>query len=271
MIPKWLHGKRIGIFDLETDFIPTTQIFCNGVSFLDIAEDGSYTYKPSKIYTQRWVLYSKGSLIESIIEINKCDYIAGHNIMKFDIPEVKKHLGLDLTPIPLDTLIISKLIFSKDELYSIDASLNLLDVIDWSRPYALDAFGKRLGDLKIEFKEFHELSEEMCVYCNQDVNLTRDLLLFLLHREGVPSEEVITLEHKAAKIIQEQTTLGFYFDVDEARALNTELLQEKGDIHRELSKTFLPKFLPDGKAASYKKLSTVRKYIPDSTYVDPWK
>ena len=151
MIPQWLYGKRLGVFDLETDYIPTTMIYMNGVSFIDISNTGVVTTTPSKIYTYKWVPYSNGSLNQSIAALHDCDYVIGHNLVGFDIPQVKQHLGISITTPVLDTLILAKIMISKDELYSIDSKLQLLETIDWSRPYALDAFGKRLGDHKLVF------------------------------------------------------------------------------------------------------------------------
>lgn len=270
MIPKWLYGKRIGVWDLETDYIPTTLIYMNGVAFIDIDNNGNVSITPSKTYTYKWTPYSNGSLLQSITSLLDCDYLCGHNLVGFDLPQIEKHLSIKLETPVLDTLILSKIMISKDELYSIDSSLGIVDDIDWSRPYALDAFGKRLGNKKIAFKEFSEMTEEMQIYCDQDVNLTSDLLLHLLNQENFPLEAVIEIEHKAAAIIAEQTKFGFYIDIEKTRALNTKLLKEKGDLARKLSDIFSPKWLKDGPVKTYKKKSVVRKYIPNNNYKGPW-
>ena len=265
MIPKWLHGTRIGIYDLETDYIPTTEIFCNSVSILDIAEDGSYTVTPARVFTQFWTPYSTGSLMESVTLLDTCNYVCAHNLMGFDLPEVKKHLGVTLKGTPLDTIILAKLIFTKDDLFGIDASLKIDK--DQYGSYSLKAFGQRLGDFKIDYSDFSHLNAEMAIYCDKDTDLATQLLIFLLEKEEFPLEEVVTLEHKAAAIIAEQTALGFYFDVDSARTLNTKLLTEKLEIATELAETFHPKFLKEGPVKSYKKLSKVKKYLPNNHYI----
>lgn len=265
MIPEWLHNKRIGVFDLETDRIPTTEIFCNSIAFIDIDSNGEAKVTSSKVYTQYWTPYSNGSLMESITLLNECDYICGHNIINFDCKEVNKHLGIKLKAKPLDTLILSKIIFSKDDLYVVDPQLGIDK--DLYGSYSLKAFGQRLGDFKIEFHEFNSLTEEMAIYCNQDVDLTAKLLLFLLEKENFPIEKVVTIEHKAAAIIAEQEDNGFYIDIEMTRKLNTKLLQEKGELARELSSIFSPKFLKDGPVKTYNKLSKVKKYLPNNNYI----
>lgn len=263
MVPKYLWGKRIAVWDLETDFIPTTLIYMNGVSIITIDDSGDVSIIPSRVFTYKWTTYSTGSLYESIQLVNTCDYHCGHNIVSFDMDQIKRHLNVSITAIPLDTLILSKLMFSSDELYAIDRQL-ALDAP--AKPYSLDSFGKRLGDHKIEFKEFDEMTEEMAIYCDQDVNLTGRLLLHLLDQPNFPNWEVIELEHKVAGIIQEQTNYGFYFDVDKARALNTSLLTEKHEIATELSTMFSPKFLKDGQEKKYKGTTKSRKFLPDEHY-----
>lgn len=265
MLPKWLHNKRIAVFDLETDYIPTTEIFCNSISFITIASDGAYTITSAKAYTQFWTPYSNGSLGQSITLLNECDYICAHNLMAFDLHEVTKHYGVILTPLPLDSLIISKLVFTQDDLYSMDPTLGIDK--DLYGSYSLKAFGQRLGDFKIDYNDFSHLNAEMVVYCNQDTDLAVRLLLFLLEKEELPNYEVIDLEHKAANIIYEQTVAGFYIDIDALRTLNVAFLKEKGELYRRLSETFHPKFLRDGKVKTYKKLSTVKKYLPNKHYV----
>ena len=260
MLPNFLKNKTIAVWDLEADHIPSTEIYCNSVS---IIKNGK-VLSPAEVYTQYWTPYTNGSLMQSITIINKCDYHCGHNIVGFDVPLVRRLLNVDITPIPLDTLIISKIIFSKDNLYAMDPQLNIDEKLYGS--YSLKAFGQRMGDFKIDFNDFSGLTEEMAIYCNQDVDLTTKLLLFLLSKEDFPTEKVLDIEHKAAAIIAEQEAYGFYVDIDKTRKLNTKLLKEKGELSRELLGIFSPKFLKDGPVKSYKKLSKVRKYLPNTNY-----
>ena len=264
MIPKWLWNKKIAVYDLETDRIPTSLIYMAGVAIVKIDDKGNPYTIPSKVFTHIWTPYSQGSLLEAIALINSCDIVAGFNSVGFDNPEVFKHLGVDI-PLPhLDAMILSKIIFPKDSLYAIDAQLGV-DKDLWAS-YSLKAFGQRMGDFKLDFHSFDEMTEEMAIYCNQDTNLTAQLLIFLLQKEEFPLQQVVEIEHQAAAIIAEQTAMGFYLDIDKARELNTALLKEKGEIARELAEEFKPKWLKDGPVKTYKKPSIVRKYLPDNNY-----
>jgi DNA polymerase-1 len=266
MIPEWLWNKTIAVWDIECDLIPSTEVYCNGVSVISIDATGVATIlNKSKIYTQYWTPYTNGSLLESIAIVNSCDFHCGHNIVGYDVPMVRKILGVEILPKPLDTLILSKIIFSKDELFAMDPQLKI-DKDLWGG-YSLKAFGQRMGDFKLDFSDFSGLTEEMTIYGNQDVDLTAKLLLFLLAKDNFPIEAVVDIEHKAASIIELQTQFGFYLDITKARALNTKLLKEKLEIATELNKTFKPKWLKDGKMLCYKKKSIVKRFLPNPKYV----
>jgi hypothetical protein len=164
----------------------------------------------------------------------------------------------------LDLLLLAKLIYTKEELISIDAQLKI-DKSLWGS-FSLRAFGARLGNDKMHFDEFDTgLTEEMATYCIQDCVVTADLLLHLFKQE-VPSLQILELEHNVLDIIQEQERLGFYFDIDKARELNAKLLQEKLELSTSLAKMFKPKFLKDGPIKTYKKKSTIKKYLPNNNY-----
>ena len=264
MIPDFLKGKTIAVWDLEADLIPSTVIHCNSIS---IIKDG-VVLAPAEVYTQYWTPYSNGSLMESITRINRCDYYCGHNIVGFDVPLVMRLMNVRITPKPLDTLILAKIIFSKDDLFAMDPHLGIEKTLYGG--YSLKAFGQRLGDFKLDFNDFSALTAEMATYCDQDVDLTARLLLFLMGKDNFPTEAVIDIEHKAAAIIAEQADNGFYLDIERTRALNTKLLAEKFELHAKLAEIFSPKMLKDGQVKHYKKTSVVKKYLPNPGYRKVW-
>jgi len=266
-----LLAKKIAVLDIETPYITgdgigaIDRIYCIAVVMIDKGVVG-----PAKLFTEYWTPYTDGSLMEAIALVNTADAMSFHNGIGFDLPVIRNVLQAELTPTPLDTLILSKIIFSKDELYEIDAKLDLPKEL-WGS-YSLKAFGYRLGEEKIEFDEFDEgLTEQLATYCKQDTVVSADLTLFLLDRENYPIDAVVDIEHKAAAIIALQTDVGFYMDIAKARVLNTVLLKEKHELSRELLEIFSPKWLKDSPIKEYKKLSTIRKFIPTNQYVDPWK
>jgi hypothetical protein len=264
MRPNFLKNKTIAIYDLEGDLIPTTIIYCISLKIIKNNE----TIQETKLYTYKYTSYSKGSLAEAIALINSCDYCCGHNIINFDTPVIQSLLNYKITSKPLDTLILSKIVYPQDTLYGIDIQLGLDSKLQGK--YSLKAFGERLGFSKDSFEDFSKLSEEMGIYCNRDVEVTHKLLNNLQDNKYFPNENVTTIEHKAAQIIEEQSKMGFYLDITKARKLNTELLAEKNQILEKLIKVFKPKFLKDGPVLTYSKPSTVRKYIENKSYQNQW-
>lgn len=261
-----MKNQTIAVYDIETPFITKDgvgaipNIYCIAVALIvnGIAS-------PAKLYTEYWTPYSDGSLMQAITLMNSAGIVCAHNGIGFDDLVLKNILRVDIGT-TYDTLILSKIVFSKDELFAIDATLDIPKDL-WGS-YSLKAFGYRLGNFKIQFEDFDNgLTEQLGIYCKQDVDLTVNLILFLQEKESFPLETVIEIEHQAAAIITEQTVFGFYIDIEKTRKLNTKLLTEKLELATELSAIFSPKFLRDGKVKSYKKLSKIKKYLPNTAYI----
>jgi hypothetical protein len=216
------------------------------------------------LFTKSFTI-GNGSLVQAISLINSCTYRCAHNGIGFDDVVLQKLLQTQLTSIPLDTLIITKLMYTEDELLASDVKSGI-DKNLWGK-FSLKAFGQRLGNFKIDFEDFTSgYTDEMGIYCKQDTDLTADLLLHLLHDPTFPKWNVLTLETEAAKIIAEQTEYGFYFDIESAKKLNAELLGIINSLAIQLTSVFKPKFLKDGKVKTYSKPSKLRKYLPNDDY-----
>ena len=83
------------VFDIETDSLKPTKIWCMTAQDSDSGE--TYKFAPHQL--------------ESGLELLKsADKLIGHNILGFDIPVIKKLLGIDLSnKILVDTLVLSRL------------------------------------------------------------------------------------------------------------------------------------------------------------------
>lgn len=150
----------------------------------------------------------------------------GHNILKFDAPHLVRLLGVRLSVRNcIDTLVLSTL-------YS--PSL--------SGGHSLGAWGERLGFPKGDFKEFHRYSEEMLVYCRQDVLITAKLFVSLmktLERIGF-SEESLEIQHQFTVLINRQHNNGFYFDGKRALDFYRALRSVESDIGECINEAFPP-------------------------------
>lgn len=200
------HGKIV--WDIETDALNATKIHLLVAKF--IGEQGYYIFREPESFREFYQEYSK------------CEYI-GHNSISFDSWCLSKLWGISI-PVSrqTDTLVLSRL------------SDPVMD------GHSLNAWGERLGERKLEFKEFSEYSEEMKVYCKQDVKVTEKLYLHLQKQMKGFSPESIRLEHSTQHIISEQIKNGFLLDKDVAMDIYTSALQEANRIEDAIVKYFPP-------------------------------
>jgi len=130
------------------------------------------------------------SLTEAKDYLDSSDQLIGHNLLRYDLPVIKKILGW-VFPVEkiYDTLIMSRLNwFSRKTTYG---------------RHSLKAWGTFLGDSKGDFKDFSFYSKDMLEYCEQDVKVNLKIYE-ALEKERRRIEEqskgkypgAITLEHK---------------------------------------------------------------------------
>ena len=253
--------SRVAVWDIETELIPKSGpkgvnlIFCNHIK---VNED------PIKRFTYLWHPTTQGNLKGANALINSCDFMVGHNIINFDITVVENKIG-KLTPYPLDTLLIAKLMYTSDELFAMDIGIKDMPKALWGR-YSLKAFGYRFKSNKIIFEQFDKMTDDMLSYCDQDVLLTYQLFQHLRGMTNFPSMETIHLENQVANIIKYQEQSGFYFDIESARKLYTEMKFEQGTIERRLKKRFRPMYLKDGPVKETNKLIKRKIFTEDTNY-----
>lgn len=184
------------------------------------------------------IIFTQDNYNQALELINKSSLVIGHNIIKFDLPIIRR-LG-EIKPRVVDTLIDSKLTYPKDLLSLWDKELGLPTNLIGS--YSLRAFGYRLKSPKLEFDDFTCYSPKMATYCKADIELTYKLYKKLLESPYYPSKEVRELEYEVARIISAQEENGFYFDIDKARELSTKLKFRQLDLEHKLKKIFPAKF-----------------------------
>lgn len=226
------------IFDLETNGLLSdlTKIHC--LVIYDMETQQVLNCKNLK----NNITDGKYSVIETGISmLQDADEIAGHNIVKFDIPAIQK-LYPSFKPKGkiFDTLLVSKLAYP--DIGEIDDRY----IRKGRYPakirgkYSLKAWGYRLGELKGTYNEqedcWSEWSLDMQRYCEQDVTVTKKLYN-LLKSKNI-SQEAIELEQEFACIIGEQEQRGVSFDFDKAIELKADLYQQKYEIEKQLKQVF---------------------------------
>ena len=194
------------VFDIETDGLDATNIW------LMVAKEVG---KPGFI-----IVKDKETFLRLAPKVT---HWIGHNSIDYDAYIIEKLWGVKI-PVSkqTDTLVLSRL---------------CNPVMDG---HSLDAWGKRLGDNKIEFNDWSAYSEEMKVYCKQDVVLTEKLYLHLLENMKGFSNESIRLEHSMQFIVSEQKRNGFLLDRDMAMEIYVGAKTEADRIEKAILEFFPP-------------------------------
>ena len=222
------------IFDLETDGLLDIMTTIHVLVCWDLDAKKQYIFERGKVW-------------EGIQLLQGADLIIGHNIINFDIPAIRK-LVPNFTPKKIrDTLLLSRITFTniKDTDYNRVREQKLPGRLIGSQ--SLEAWGYRLFQFKGEFgktTDWKKWSPEMTEYCCQDVKVTSSLWR-LLEKRDLP-EACVSMEHKVAEIIQEQTETGMFFNKDKAQQLYTELSLKKEEVHDRLLKVFKGWWKPTG-------------------------
>ena len=216
---KWL------VFDLESDglYDVVTKIHC--IVIHDITAKQTFAYGPDRI-------------ADAIAHLATADVLIGHNVIFYDIPVLQKLHSFVSKARIVDTLICTRLIWPKEKLYDLDLEQYPQVPKNLRGSASLKAWGWRLADNKINFKDFSEYSEEMLEYCIQDVNVTTKLWKHI-SKENYP-EPSLKLEHDFALAINKQIRAGVPFDVDACLDLVDDLRAKETQLETQLKEIFPP-------------------------------
>lgn len=201
------HGLRI-IWDIETDGLDAKKIHILVAKILD--QEGYYLFRDAEKFRTFYDYHDGAEWI-------------GHNSISFDSVVLSRLWGVTI-PVSRqsDTLVMSRL---------------------WEPTldgHSLEAWGNRLGEAKIKFNEFTEYSDEMKVYCKQDVKVTEKVYKYLNKQLFCFSKESVRLEHSVQYIISEQVRNGFLLNKEVAMDIYTGALQEANRIESAIVQYFPP-------------------------------
>lgn len=218
-------NEKYLVFDLESNglYDAVTTIHC--IVIHDITAKQTFTYGPDRITA-------------AVDHLATADVLIGHNVIFYDIPVLQKlHSFVSKSRI-IDTLICTRLIWPKEKLYDLDLEQYPQVPKNLRGSASLKAWGWRLADHKIDFKDFSEYSEEMLEYCIQDVNVTTKLWEHIT-KENYP-EPALKLEHDFALAINKQIRAGVPFDVDACLDLVDDLRAKEAQLETQLKEIFPP-------------------------------
>jgi DNA polymerase-1 len=196
------------IFDIETDGLAPTKVWC--IVTLNI-DSGEYT-----TYTEgQYDLFNKA--------ITLADEVLGHNIIGYDIPACEKLLGTDFSACKVtDTLVLSRLANPQRKAHS------------------LGAWGESLGFPKGDYNDWTNFNPDMLAYCKQDVAVNNEMYKAVLKELKGFSPSSIELEHKVMRITQQQMRTGWLLDQPKARDLVAGLKEQSFDLEEEVQRVFKP-------------------------------
>ena len=180
----------------------------------------------------------RADIADGLVELGKADIIVGHNVVKFDLPAIKKlYPAWTHDCCVRDTMLMARLVYPdtrNDDFKRTDEfPRNLIG------SHSLKAWGLRMGEAKGDFgsdTDWSKWSQDMEDYCVQDTLVTQRLYQ-QLDREQ-PNALALMLEHSFAEIIYQQERNGFGFDTQGAKNLHADLLDRKAEVERELQKIF---------------------------------
>ena len=157
--------------------------------------------------------------------IQKAELIIAHNGISFDYPVLNRvwKSTIRLSQVR-DTLVMSRLSSPSRE-----------------GGHSLANLAKLVNRTKKEYDDFEGgLTDDMILYCQEDVIICGELYLYLLQELKGFSEQSIDLEHKVQSIITKQEKHGFKLDTVKAQCLLGQWKRKLSDIEEELQKIFPP-------------------------------
>jgi DNA polymerase I len=210
------------VFDLETDGLleDVTAIHCIVLKDIDTNE----------------ILKFKTD--DAVNHLRKASLIIGHNIIKYDIPVLKKlFIRFETKAKIFDTLVATRLLFP-------DVKEKDFQRKDFPRDcigrHSLKAWGNRIGTYKTAIEtDWKTFTPEMLEYCIQDVEVTHKLYNMIIEKGY--SIQAMELEHEVAKLIYKQEQHGFTFNLEAARELYTKLNTRRLELEDKFQEMFPPK------------------------------
>lgn len=268
------------VFDLETDGLLDELTRIHTLHILD-RDAGRWMRFSDEDYSDGTPAPRDGSVEDGVRLLQEAEAIAGHNIIRFDIPAIQKlYPWFEPKGEIVDTIVDSRLIWTN--LSELDSKA----MKRRARPpefegrhvgqHSLEAWGFRLGVFKgdyakvkadearalgLEGDEVHRyvwgtFNKAMDDYCQQDVAGTLALLEKIEEKDYSPVARRTEVE--VTKIVAAQERHGFYFDIAKAEKLLAELSSRRAELEDQLRTVFKPWYAPVREKGGHKVLVPAR-------------
>ena len=205
------------------------------------------------IYTNEVVVAEKEQITKEWLkeQLSDCEYIVGHNAIKFDFLVLKLFGVLDYN---VGYLNEADTFFGK-EIKIIDSLiLSRLLNPDRKNGHSLNAWGERTGANKMDFRgelikvgalakdspkgaEFKQYHPLMLSYCILDTEVNKNTFFALVQEKGdyVGWNQALKLENKLADLAIRRESLGFWFDKDLAIKCVEDLTQKMEELQNKVN------------------------------------
>ena len=183
--------------------------------------------------------------------LRKCTELIGHNIVQFDMPVLKLYGVLDYE-INYPRAESVATLFGRNIKITDTLLLSKLLNADRFGGHSLEAWGKRLGNYKIDFNKWDKYSEEMLEYCIQDTEVNKEVYFQLLEEQGDTDLTVpYSLEVKLYDLGLKRELFGFHFDKDLAQECLVDLTGKMQEIAIKVNPLLPAKKMSKGEASQY--------------------
>jgi DNA polymerase-1 len=212
---------RTVVVDIEADGYTPTRIWCIVTRDINSSTYGIFLEgEPSN-----FAINFTGTFDTFRAYADTVDKWVAHNGISYDIPVINRLLNMSIPyESVIDTFVVSRTIN-----YSGYAT------------HGLEEIGASLGELKMAFSDFSQLTAKMITYCKQDV--TVNLKIYNKYKKYIndPSwAKSLWCEHTLAVICSDMHNNGFEFDVEKAKDLLSSVTERMVIIESEFQTLWKP-------------------------------
>ncbi len=190
--------------------------------------------------------YRPDEILKGLEKLKEADVLVGHNIIGYDMPALKKLYDFEFSGKLMDTLVMSRLSNTNRSLHP-KCPTTVWDEHNQKKkivgPHTLMNLGYYAKANKGDFGEdagWETFSEEMLLYCQQDVRVNVEVYNLLRKELSGFTEYSIELEMDIAGYIAQQQSNGWYFNIRGACELSAQLAEKIQELEDEVHKTFKP-------------------------------
>jgi DNA polymerase I-like protein with 3'-5' exonuclease and polymerase domains len=222
-----VEGLRFG-FDTEANGLLNAATKAHCIAIADLDRDETADYGP-------------GQINDALAHLSRADYLAGHNIVGYDLPLLRRLYGW--TPsqgcVVVDTLIVSRLIFP--HLADLDrqaAAMGDPPLGKLTGRHSLEAWGMRLGIPKTgtDIDAWATWTAEIQERCIGDARRVK--LLWLLLQPDGQAAKALALEQRVAPICDEISAAGIPFDTEDGERQRDQWMARHARLEAKLHTQF---------------------------------